>query len=108
MFLRCTPLRTTPRPVRKRRLRVAALLFAIGVLLTSLTSATSQTEKLKDPQFIADGARTFATSCGNAYCHGTGGVGGGAPRLRGRGLEAAYLFKTISNGIPGTSMLSFK
>src|SRR5512144_1586373 len=63
---------------------------------------------LTDPQFIAEGARLFATSCGNAYCHGTGGGGGGAPRLRGKGLESSYLFKSISNGIPGTAMPSFK
>ncbi len=61
-----------------------------------------------DPQSIGEGARLFATNCGNAYCHGTGGSGGGAPRLRGKGLEGAYVFKSVSNGIPGTSMPSFK
>lgn len=70
--------------------------------------AGPQTDKLKDPQFIAEGARLFAPSCGNAYCHGSGGVGGGAPRLRGKSFEAPYLFKTISNGVSGTAMLSFK
>jgi putative heme-binding domain-containing protein len=65
-------------------------------------------DRLKDPQFIAEGAKLFAPVCGNAYCHGAGGKGGGAPRLRGRGLEPAYLFKTISSGIAGTAMLSFK
>src|SRR5262245_54780517 len=63
---------------------------------------------LKDPQFIGEGAKLFAVSCGNAYCHGTGGNGGGAPRLRGKGLDAAYTFKTISNGVPNTSMPGFK
>ena len=70
--------------------------------------AGPQTDKLKDPQFIAEGAKLFAPSCGNAYCHGSGGIGGGAPRLRGKSLEAPYLFKTISNGVPGTAMVSFK
>lgn len=70
--------------------------------------AGRQTDKLNDPQFIAEGARLFAPSCGNAYCHGSGGVGGGAPRLRGKSFEAPYLFKTISNGVSGTAMLSFK
>lgn len=70
--------------------------------------AGPQTDELKDPQFIAQGAKLFAPSCGNAYCHGSGGVGGGAPRLRGKSLEAPYLFKTISNGVSGTAMLSFK
>jgi putative heme-binding domain-containing protein len=78
-----------------------------------LVSAARQTgpqvnRKLNDPQFIAEGAKLFAPSCGNAYCHGTGGNGGGAPRLRGKDLEPAYVFKSILNGIPGTSMPSFK
>ncbi|MEK6321411.1 MAG: c-type cytochrome [Acidobacteriota bacterium] len=72
------------------------------------SSGVQREEKLKDPQFIAEGAKLFAPSCGNAYCHGTGGVGGGAPRVLGKGLDSAYLFKTISNGIPGTGMLSFE
>jgi putative heme-binding domain-containing protein len=71
-------------------------------------AAQGKEDKLKDPQFIAEGARLFAPVCGNAYCHGAGGKGGGALRLRGKGLESPYLFKTISNGIPGTAMLSFK
>lgn len=74
----------------------------------SAAPASHQEDKLKDSQFIAEGARLFAPSCGNAYCHGTAGVGSGAPRLRGKGLDAAYLFKTIANGIPGTGMLSFR
>jgi putative heme-binding domain-containing protein len=98
------------------RLRSVALVFVgvVGVVLLTIgqprrtVSAAPQADKLKDPQFIAEGAKLFATSCGNAYCHGSGGVGGGAPRLRGKGLEAAYLFKTISSGISGTAMLSFK
>jgi putative heme-binding domain-containing protein len=98
------------------RFRSAALVLVgvIGVVLFTIdqprriVSAAPQQDKLKDSQFITEGAKLFAPSCGNAYCHGTGGVGGGAPRLRGKGLEAAYLFKTISNGIPGTAMVSFK
>jgi putative heme-binding domain-containing protein len=35
-------------------------------------------------------------------------MGGGAPRLRGRDLDGAYIFKTITNGVPGTPMLGFK
>ncbi len=98
------------------RFRSGALVLAgvIGVVLLTIdpprhiVSAAPQADKLKESKFIAEGEKLFAPSCGNAYCHGTSGVGGGAPRLRGKGLEAAYLFKTISNGIPGTAMLSFK
>ena len=86
-----------------------AILAGTYLQLAAFASARVQREeKLKDPQFIAEGAKLFAPSCGNAYCHGTGGFGGGAARLRDKGLESTYLFKTISNGIPGTGMLSFK
>jgi len=74
----------------------------------SASSVLQDRDKLKDPRSIAEGAKLFAPSCGNAYCHGTGGVGGGAPRLRGKDLEADYVFKSVSNGIPGTAMPSFK
>lgn len=74
----------------------------------SASSVVQAKDNLKDRQVIAEGAKLFAPSCGNAYCHGTGGAGGGAPRVRGKDLEAAYVFKSISNGIPGTSMPSFK
>lgn len=89
---------------------VAMALLAGGRLQPTASAAPGlqREDRLKDTQFIAEGSRLFAPSCGNAYCHGTGGVGGGAPRLRGKGLDATYLFKTIANGIPGTGMLSFR
>jgi len=74
----------------------------------SASLVTQRDDQVTNPQSIAEGAKLFAVSCGNAYCHGSSGIGGGAPRLRGKGFDAAYLFKTISNGIPGTGMLSFK
>jgi putative heme-binding domain-containing protein len=70
--------------------------------------SNAQTDKLKDPQSIAEGARLFAPTCGTGYCHGSGGSGGGAPKLRGRNFEPDYLFKTISNGVAGTPMIPFK
>jgi putative heme-binding domain-containing protein len=70
--------------------------------------SAQKSDKLSDPQSIAEGARLFGTNCGNAYCHGTRGMGGGAPRLRDKGIESDYAFKAISNGIPGTSMPAFK
>lgn len=101
-------------------LRRCMLLVYLGVIAPGILSGRDlqptvfaspglqQEDKLKDSQFIAEGSKLFAPSCGIAYCHGTGGVGGGAPGLRGKGLDAAYLFKTIANGIPGTGMLRFK
>jgi putative heme-binding domain-containing protein len=88
-----------------------ALAVVAGRSFEASVSASPPAQRegqLNNTQFISEGAKFFATSCGNAYCHGTGGIGGGAPRLRGKGLDAAYLFNTISNGIPGTGMLSFK
>src|SRR6185436_7988305 len=86
-----------------------SLLLPAGSRARTEPSSTQRpVEKLKDPQIIAEGAKLFAPSCGSAYCHGAGGIGGGAPRLRGKDLDAHYLFKTISNGVTGTAMVSFK
>ncbi|HEX8185192.1 MAG TPA: c-type cytochrome [Blastocatellia bacterium] len=93
---------------------VVSLVFAGLVAGASLTSRASapdraeQEDKLKDAQTIAEGAKLFAPNCSSGYCHGANGVGGGGPRLRGKGLDATYLFKTISNGIAGTGMPGFK
>jgi len=87
------------------------LLLLVPVLVTAAhpaAPAIQTNNRLTDQQFIAEGAKLFAPTCGNAYCHGTGGVGGGAPKLRDKGLEPGYVFKSISNGIPGTSMPGFK
>jgi len=65
-------------------------------------------DRLKDDAFIKEGAAIFVPSCSSTYCHGSAGMGGSAPRLRGRDLEAAYIFKTVSGGVPGTPMVSFK
>ncbi|HKA16823.1 MAG TPA: c-type cytochrome [Blastocatellia bacterium] len=93
----------------ERILKTAILLPLLVLAFSSDREGSAQTsEKLSDPQFIADGAKLFATNCANAYCHGTGGLGGGAPQLRDRGIQPAYAFKSISNGISGTPMPAFK
>lgn len=74
----------------------------------TLPAPIIQADKLKDPQSIAEGARIFAPICGTGYCHGTGGSGGGAPRIRGKGLPADEIFKVIKNGVGGTAMPAFK
>ncbi len=53
---------------------------------------------LKDETMIKEGAALFARTCGVGYCHGAEGREGGGPRLRGRHLDAEYLFDTITNG----------
>jgi len=92
-----------------KRIFTAILPALLLLAFSSDRYGSAQTsEKLSDPQFIAEGAKLFATNCGNAYCHGSGGLGGGAPQLRDRGIPPASAFKSISNGISGTPMPAFK
>lgn len=42
------------------------------------------------------------------YCHGLGGVGGGAPKLIGRKFSVRYLTQVINEGVPETTMPGFK
>jgi len=58
-------------------------------------------------ELVNAGRRVFAGSCGMAYCHGTDGVGGTAPRLRDREYTRERLAQIISEGIPGTAMPAF-
>src|SRR5260370_5954714 len=74
----------------------------------NVSLSAQQESKLKDSGFITEGAKLFMPNCSSAYCHGSDGMGGGAPKLRDKGLDAPYLFKTISNGISGTPMRPFK
>lgn len=53
---------------------------------------------LNDAAMVQAGAALFARTCGVGYCHGAEGRVGGGPRLRGRKLDAEYLFDTITNG----------
>ena len=101
------------RSVRSSQLSKTALLALLlaPVLFTATYRpglATQANNRLHDPQFIAEGAKLFGPTCANSYCHGAGGLGGGAPMIRERGLDPSYVFKSISNGISGTSMPPFK
>lgn len=73
---------------------------------------------VENPDVIAHGAKVFANNC--AICHGPKGLGDGPaglslnPRPRNfvegkwkNGGDSATLFKTISTGIPGSSMANF-
>lgn len=74
---------------------------------------------IEDEAVVAHGKKAYATNC--AICHGAEGKGDGAagaglnpkPRnlVEGKwtvGGDTISLFKTVANGIPGTSMASFK
>ena len=82
--------------------------YGEGPATETLGAPIIQNDKLKDQKSIAEGNILFAPICGTGYCHGTGGSGGGAPRIRGKAIEANEAFKIISNGVGGTAMPSFK
>jgi mono/diheme cytochrome c family protein len=51
-----------------------------------------------------EGKQVFETSCAVGYCHGLDGRAGKGPRLRDKVWSRSYLYKTIVQGVPGTSM----
>ncbi len=53
---------------------------------------------------VAQGKKVFEASCAVGYCHGVDGRAGKGPRLRDRVWSRSYLYKTIEQGIPGSSM----
>ncbi|MGH9835673.1 MAG: c-type cytochrome [Blastocatellia bacterium] len=57
---------------------------------------------------IEAGKRVYSGSCGMSYCHGSEGIGGGGPKLRGREFSPEYLTHMIAEGVPGTIMPGFK
>lgn len=50
------------------------------------------------------GKQVSNTSCAVGYCHGLDGRAGRGPRLRDRVWAKSYLYRTIEQGIPGSSM----
>jgi alcohol dehydrogenase (cytochrome c) len=78
--------------------------------LKELVNTHSPYPAIKNPfssrEDLAEGAKTFQANC--TQCHGTDGAGGAGPALKlhslRRGDSDWALFKTISNGIPGTAM----
>ncbi|HMV46618.1 MAG TPA: c-type cytochrome [Blastocatellia bacterium] len=93
------------KPTRKLQLTATILLVAVYGLLPA-TSAQDQSANIAAN--IEAGRRVFTGSCSMGYCHGLGGVGGGAPKLAGRKFSVRYLNQVISEGVPETTMPSFK
>jgi len=88
---------------RRRWAFVMFLPFAFCLLPFAL-HAQQQDQKAR----IEEGRRIFSGSCSMGYCHGLNGAGGGGPKLAGRRLSARYLAQVISEGVPETTMPSFK
>lgn len=84
------------------------LLFVAAIISLQSFNYRAQERNASATETIAKGEKLFGGTCSNAYCHGSGGRGGGAPSLRNREFTADYLARVISNGIPGTNMPAFK
>jgi putative heme-binding domain-containing protein len=91
-------------------MRIAQLLF-LGILFSSLPAsfllAQDHNPFANDPKAAKAGEYEFRINC--AFCHGLGARGGGrGPDLskatKHNGSTDADLFRTISNGVPGTAM----
>ena len=92
---------------------------ATGEQTKDIDMATVAKPWVESADVVAHGAKIFANNC--AVCHGPKGLGDGPaglslnPRPRnfveGKwkvGGDSIHLFQTVQNGIPGSSMASFK
>jgi mono/diheme cytochrome c family protein len=76
--------------------KVILLVCGLSVALVQARAAISAQ--------AAEGKQVFETSCAVGYCHGLDGRAGKGPRLRDKVWSRSYLYKTIAQGVPGTSM----
>lgn len=83
-------------------------LAALALAFCLLPLAFSHAQDAVTAQHIEAGRLLYAGSCGNSYCHGSEGKGGGAPILRDRVFRVGYLRSVIADGSDGTPMPSFK
>lgn len=80
-----------------------------GILLAGIAlTLCGPREVVAGSDSVTDGAILFAKNCSVGYCHGKGGSAGRGPRLRGRTFSNRYLYRTIEEGIPASSMGGWK
>jgi len=84
------------------------LAFAFYLSSFDLYPGSRAAQPQSDQNQIEAGRRVYLGSCGMTYCHAAGGIGGGGPKLRDRDFTPEYLTHLITEGVPGTSMPSFK
>ncbi|HKQ78880.1 MAG TPA: c-type cytochrome [Blastocatellia bacterium] len=99
-----------PRPVKAIPRAFVFLFLAFALCLSSfdLSLGSRAAQPQSSQNLIEAGRRIYQGSCGMTYCHASGGIGGGGPKLRDREFSAEYLTHLITEGIPGTSMPAFK
>jgi mono/diheme cytochrome c family protein len=92
--------------------------LAEGATPAEVDISTIEKPWVENEGMVAHGAKVYATNC--AICHGATGAGDGAagtaliPKPRNliegkwtQGGDPISLYKTVQNGIPGTSMAAF-
>lgn len=93
-----------------RRTSAALLLALVACSKPSAPESPAQ-RFLRDPAAVERGKQLFIGTCG-AYCHSTHDVERDAPSLFDcewrHGGSDAEIFKTISEGVPGTRMPAWK
>lgn len=81
-----------------------AIFFTVVLAAPILCAQQPERDMLGHDISARRGAEVFAKTC-TGFCHGENGTeGSGAPRLAGRGLDAGYIEKAVTFGVPGTQM----
>lgn len=94
-----------------RNLRITLFFCLLPCALYLLPFASAQHAPTVQRDFatrLDAGRRIFLASCSMSYCHGAGGVGGGAPKLKDRKFSAKYVTMVTVDGVPGSAMPAFK
>jgi cytochrome c oxidase cbb3-type subunit III len=94
-------------PLRRSTPALLGLFSIMPLLLLGIVRAQDHNPFAGDPKAARAGEYEFRINC--AFCHGLGAKGGGrGPDLskaaKRHGSADADLFRTISNGVPGTAM----
>ena len=89
----------------------SALLIALAITVSGCGPTSPADAFRADPEAIQRGKSLFVGTCGG-YCHTTVAGNREAPYLFDRqwqhGGTDQEIFDTIANGVPGTTMISFK
>jgi len=91
-----------------RSLRRLILFLLLPTALCLLSFGFSNAQSSATQAQIEAGRQLYASTCGNSYCHGSEGKGGGGPKLRDRVYRAGYLRQIIRDGIEDTAMPGYK
>ena len=80
-----------------------ALVVVVAACAVSYAQVSPNVD-LTEPTVIDSGRTLFRRYCSVGYCHGKDGRAGRGPRFRGRKLDREHMFRSISEGIPSSTM----